>query len=289
MQGELLAWFDWLAAFAAAHPLDSWTLAVAVPLLAALALGRVIARRKRAAAAPALPAPPAAEIAETAPTAAETAPVPAPPAVPAPARLRDRLRRTSDALVGRLAQLVEGRRVDAELLGELERLLFSADLGVKTAESLLQTVRAQAAGADADQVRRVLREAILAKLKRSAGRPRSPARRAAARDPGAGRERLRQDHQHRQARGALPRRGSHGDPGRGRHFPGGRHRPAPDLGRADRLRGDRREPGQRSVGGGLRHAQGGPGARRRRRDHRHRRASPDQAAADGGARQAARG
>jgi fused signal recognition particle receptor len=169
MQGELLAWFDWLAALAASHPLESWTLAAVLPLLTALGLGRVIARRKRAA-TPALPAPPTAEIAptaETAPTAAVAEPVAAPPVAPAPARLRDRLRRTSDALVGRLAQLAQGRRVDAALLGELERLLFSADLGVKTAESLLQTVRTQAAGADFDQVRRVLHDAILAKLKRA--------------------------------------------------------------------------------------------------------------------------
>jgi fused signal recognition particle receptor len=173
MQGELLAWFDWLAALAAAHPLESWTLAAVLPLLTALGLGRVIARRKRMA-APALPAPPAAEVAptaETAPTAAVAQPVPAPPVAPAPARLRDRLRRTSDALVGRLAQLAQGRRVDAALLGELERLLFSADLGVKTAESLLQTVRTQAAGADSDQVRRVLHDAILAKLKRAQAAP----------------------------------------------------------------------------------------------------------------------
>jgi fused signal recognition particle receptor len=167
MQGELLAWFDWLAALAAAHPLESWTLAAVLPLLTALGLGRVIARRKRAA-APALPAPAAAELP---PKAAEAEPVPAPPIAPAPARLRDRLRRTSEALVGGLAQLAQGRRVDAALLGDLERLLFSADLGVKTAESLLQTVRTQAGGADSDQVRRVLHDAILAKLKRAQAAP----------------------------------------------------------------------------------------------------------------------
>ena len=45
-------------------------------------------------------------------------------------------------------------------------LLFSADLGVQTAESLLETVRTQAGGGDAGTVRRVLREAILEKLRR---------------------------------------------------------------------------------------------------------------------------
>jgi fused signal recognition particle receptor len=166
MQGELLAWFDSLAAFAAAHPIASWTLAACIPLLLALVIWRAAARRKAAGAEPTLAAPP------TAPAVAERAEVPsAPPAVVPPARLRDRLRRTSEALVGRLAQLAEGRRVDAALLAELERLLFGADLGVKTAESLLDTVRTQAAGGDSEQVRRVLRAAILAKLERVQAAP----------------------------------------------------------------------------------------------------------------------
>jgi fused signal recognition particle receptor len=166
MQGELLAWLDRLVALAAAHPIASWTLAACIPLLLALLIWRAAARRKAAGAQPALAVPPAA------PPLAEGAEAPAAPiAVAAPARLRDRLRRTSEALVGRLAQLAEGRRVDAALLAELERLLFSADLGVKTAESLLATVRTQAAGGDSEQVRRVLRAAILAKLERVQAAP----------------------------------------------------------------------------------------------------------------------
>jgi fused signal recognition particle receptor len=58
------------------------------------------------------------------------------------------------------------RRVDEGVLEELEGLLFSADLGVRTAESLLETVRKQASGGDAEAVRRVLREAILERLRR---------------------------------------------------------------------------------------------------------------------------
>jgi len=105
------------------------------------------------------------------PPAERVAPAPSAPveAVPAPAprvRLADRLARTRSALVGRLGQLVAGRPLDAALLAELEALLFGADLGVKTAESLLEAVRTSAAGGDAQAVRRVLREAILAKLQR---------------------------------------------------------------------------------------------------------------------------
>jgi fused signal recognition particle receptor len=150
-------------AFAAAHPLELRIGAGAIALLLVLAVGRAALRRKRARVARA-PVP----AAEVEPVVAP-APLAASVAVAAPARLRDRLRRTSDALVGRLSQLVEGRRLDAELLGELELLLFSADLGVKTAESLLADLRARAAGADSEGVRAALREAILAKLKRVEG------------------------------------------------------------------------------------------------------------------------
>jgi fused signal recognition particle receptor len=89
----------------------------------------------------------------------------APVEVP-PARLRDRLRATQDALVGRIASLVGGRRVDGELLDEIEMLLMGADLGVRTADELLEAIRREAAGGDAAAVRRVLRETILAKLRR---------------------------------------------------------------------------------------------------------------------------
>ena len=70
------------------------------------------------------------------------------PEPPAPVRLRDRLKRTSDALIGRLGGVLgAGRAVDEEVLEELEEILFTADLGVSTAESLLSRVRSEARGA----------------------------------------------------------------------------------------------------------------------------------------------
>jgi fused signal recognition particle receptor len=91
---------------------------------------------------------------------------PAESLLPVQARLSERLRMTSENLVGRLGSLVGNRRVDDALLEELEMLLFSADLGVSSAESLRGAVRSRAAGGDADRVRSVLREAILEKLQR---------------------------------------------------------------------------------------------------------------------------
>jgi fused signal recognition particle receptor len=101
--------------------------------------------------APALPAQP------VAPAAVPEAPRPRP--------LRERLARTSEALVGRLGAILGGRRVDDDVLEELETLLFTADLGVRTAESLLEKVRAEARGADGEAVRQLLREAITEKLR----------------------------------------------------------------------------------------------------------------------------
>jgi fused signal recognition particle receptor len=85
---------------------------------------------------------------------------------PPPVGLRDRLRATSEAMVGRLGQLLGGRTVDGDLLDELELMLFEADLGVSTVDSLLSVLRAEASGGDAARVRSVLREAVLAKLRR---------------------------------------------------------------------------------------------------------------------------
>jgi fused signal recognition particle receptor len=94
-------------------------------------------------------------------------PAPRPVVAPSkPVRLRDRLARTSEALVGRLDAILGGRKVDSDLLDDLEALLFTADLGVQTAESLLQTLRTEAAGEGAARVREILREKILEKLRK---------------------------------------------------------------------------------------------------------------------------
>ncbi len=100
-------------------------------------------------------------------------PEPLAPPAPKPVRLRDRLVRTREALVGRVGGLLGGRVVDDETLAELETLLFSADLGVRTADDLLQAVRKEASGRDAGSVERVLRDAIRSKLERVD--PRAPA------------------------------------------------------------------------------------------------------------------
>jgi fused signal recognition particle receptor len=153
-------WMQALGAWAGAHPLAMVLLAGGLPVLLVVGAERLLAALTRAAPV----APERAAAAEAAPER---------PAAAAPARLADRLRLTSEALVGRLGALLAGRRVDAQLLEELEAVLLGADLGVRTAESLLESVKKDAAGADAEAVRRVLRDAILARLRRveSVSRP----------------------------------------------------------------------------------------------------------------------
>ncbi|MEN8181495.1 MAG: signal recognition particle-docking protein FtsY [Myxococcota bacterium] len=113
-----------------------------------------------------------------APEPAEPTPADAPAAAePEPVRplgLRERLARTQDVLVGRVDRLLAGRRVDARVLDELEALLFGADLGVATAESLLRAVRKEASGGDGARVREVLRESVAAKLRTVEPGPVSP-------------------------------------------------------------------------------------------------------------------
>ena len=196
---ELAPLFDWVAA----HPGASLVVAFVIPwLLAGVALARrapppappapepappIEARAPEAAAvAPPAPAPIAAPapppaVVEPAPPLAPPAPppvvAPAPAAIPAPpppaveapkpkVRLFDRLARTRVAFVGRIGQLVGGRALDGDVLEELEAVLMRADLGVKTAESLFAAVKTRAGGGDADRVRGVLRDEILAKLRR---------------------------------------------------------------------------------------------------------------------------
>jgi fused signal recognition particle receptor len=96
---------------------------------------------------------------QSAPPEPEPEPVAAPPV-----GLRDRLRRTSEALVGRLSGVLGGRQIDEALLEELEEVLFTADLGVATAESLLERVRSEGRGQDGEKARSILKSAITEKI-----------------------------------------------------------------------------------------------------------------------------
>ncbi len=147
--------------------------------LLTLAIGfpRALAARRREALARAEPArlehrPPE--------NAVPASPVPTPVAAPEPepvvpvappARrpervapdLRSGLRKSRQALIGRIESLLRGRTaLDAQTLSEVEEILFGADIGVRTAEDLLEAARG--AGAP-DAVRSALEARALELLR----------------------------------------------------------------------------------------------------------------------------
>jgi fused signal recognition particle receptor len=160
METWLVGVGDWIAA----NP-GSFVLGVlCVPLLlSAWVLLRGEREADVAPTAPEIEAELALQVAAPEPAREEPVRAPAPPA---PARLRDRLRRTHDALLGGIGALLGGRQLDPALFDDLEALLLRADLGVGTAHSLLERVRREAAGKDAAAVRAVLHDAMLERLRR---------------------------------------------------------------------------------------------------------------------------
>jgi len=90
-------------------------------------------------------------------------------AVPQESNLLDRLKagiqKTRSGLMDRLEDVIAGRKeIDAEILDELEYALITADIGVKTTEEILETIRQRVDRnqmADAQQVRQLIREHLL--------------------------------------------------------------------------------------------------------------------------------
>jgi len=74
--------------------------------------------------------------------------------------LRLALGRTRDGLMGRLKTAVGGKTIDAAVLDDIETVLFSADIGARTAERMLQAVKTKLSNkqlADLDKVAETLK------------------------------------------------------------------------------------------------------------------------------------
>jgi fused signal recognition particle receptor len=83
-------------------------------------------------------------------------------------RLKQGLQKTKDGLVGRIDALVLGKKeIDADTLEELEEILITSDIGVKTTVELIRTLE-QRLGRnelkDGEALRTALKEEILARL-----------------------------------------------------------------------------------------------------------------------------
>jgi fused signal recognition particle receptor len=190
------------------------------------------------------------------PAPVQAASVPSAP-VPAPEpkrswwrRLTEGLSRTSSTLTTGITDLFTKRKLDAGTLEDLEDILIQADLGLATAARDRQGGR-----------RGPLRQADRAFRgqgdpgARGRGDPgsRRPAARdrrheKAVRDPDGRRQRLRQDHDDRQARGQVPGRGPVRHAGGRRHVPRRGHRAAQGLGRAGGREVVAREQGADAAG-----------------------------------------
>jgi len=83
-------------------------------------------------------------------------------------RLKSGLKKTKDGLVGRIDTLVLGKKsIDADTLEELEEILITSDIGVKTTVELIRTME-QRLGRnelkDGEALRGALKDEILARL-----------------------------------------------------------------------------------------------------------------------------
>lgn len=84
-------------------------------------------------------------------------------------RMKRAVQRTRQNLVGRLDTLVRGKKViSPEVLDELEEILIGADIGIRTTLDLIEKIRTQVDRKllnDTDELKRVLRQELLALLK----------------------------------------------------------------------------------------------------------------------------
>ncbi len=86
-------------------------------------------------------------------------------------RMREKLSRSAARLAGDFTSLFRGRKIDAELLDDLEARLIGADVGVDATQAILEKLRASVARselADADALMNALREQLLAIVSPSA-------------------------------------------------------------------------------------------------------------------------
>jgi fused signal recognition particle receptor len=86
-------------------------------------------------------------------------------------RLKEGIQKTRSGLVDRLEDVISGKKeIDADLLDELEYTLITADLGVRTVQDILESIRQQVDRrntADAGEIRSLIRSHLLEVLRAS--------------------------------------------------------------------------------------------------------------------------
>jgi len=87
-------------------------------------------------------------------------------------KLKKSLSKTKDNIIGRISQVVTGRKIDDDLLDEIEQILIEADVGVQATMRLLDNLREKAREnkvSEADDVMSLLKTDIAAILTRQDG------------------------------------------------------------------------------------------------------------------------
>lgn len=82
-------------------------------------------------------------------------------------QLKSALSKTRDGFIGRISKALGGRDIDESILDDLEAVLFTADIGTRTAEKLLESVKKKLKAnelASAEKVQAALRAEIVAIL-----------------------------------------------------------------------------------------------------------------------------
>ena len=164
-------------------------------------------------------------------------------------RLSSGLKRTSSSLGSAVADLVTKRKLDRAMLEDIEDVLLRADLGTEVAARIAAAVGAGRydKAITPDDVKSVVATEVEKVLSPVAKPLAIDAAHEALRHPRGRRQRVRQDHHHRQARGEICRRRPQGDAGGRRHLSCRRHRAAQDLGRTHQIACDRRRQGSDSA------------------------------------------
>lgn len=89
-------------------------------------------------------------------------------------RFKERLSATRNQLAGRIENLLSSvRTIDNDLLDELEELLITSDLGIKTTGDLLYKIRGQVASKELSDVE-ALRQALKKRIREMVGLPNPP-------------------------------------------------------------------------------------------------------------------
>ena len=143
-------------------------------------------------------------------------------------RMKEAVTRTRENLTERIEEVVSfGKEIDRHTLDDLEATLLGADLGTTTTREVLDKLRDKADRKqikDVTELKRLLKEELLAILNSANTRPVTKSGRRAGGDPGGRSERRRQDHDHRKAGADLSLPGQDGLALCRGHIPRRRHR-----------------------------------------------------------------